>query len=377
MSKDKEKSANAVKHYYEDYGITSNDKKDLDNQELYNLYKVPKKDKGLNETHYQEYKPMMIQQADILYLPSDDEYKYALVVVDIGSRYVDAVPLKNKTSADVVEGLKKIYSSNLLKKPKTLEVDPGPEFKGEVLTYLKDNKIDVSVGKVGRHKQQAIVERKNQMIGTAIHKRQTAQELLTGETDKHWVDDLRVIINAINRKAKNQKIKKLPDTPVCQGDSCNMLDKGTKVRVKLEEPRDVTTGKRLPGKFRSGDIRWDPTPREIKEPLLRPGEPPMYLLDGNKGSKKIEPIAYTKNELQVIPKNEEAPPADKVIRGKPTQYIINKIIDDKIIKGKRHYLIRWKGHTSKDDTWEPASNIAKDSPKAVQEYAETLKLILK
>ena len=129
------------------------------------------------------------------------------VVVDIGSRYVDAVPLKNKTSADVVEGLKKIYSSNLLKKPKTLEVDPGPEFKGEVLTYLKDNKIDVSVGKVGRHKQQAIVERKNQMIGTAIHKRQTAQELLTGETDKHWVDDLRVIINAINRKAKNQKIR--------------------------------------------------------------------------------------------------------------------------------------------------------------------------
>ncbi len=40
------------------------------------LYETPKKDKGLNQVHFQQIEPGIAQQADLLYLPNDDEYKY-------------------------------------------------------------------------------------------------------------------------------------------------------------------------------------------------------------------------------------------------------------------------------------------------------------
>ena len=363
----------AIKDFYEDYGITSNNNKDLKNQELFNLYKIPKKDKELNQTHFQNYEPMKVQQADILYLPEDKGYKYALVVTDIGTRLTDAKPLKSKSSTEVVKAFENIYSGNILKKPKKIESDQGTEFKGELTKYLKKNNIYIRYGKTNRHKQQAIVERKNQTIGTALSKRMQAQELLTNEVSTEWKDDLPKVINAINRKAKKTKIKSLPDLPVSQGDSSNLLDIGEKVRVKLEAPLDYTSGKRLHGNFRSSDIRWDPKPRVVKEVLLKPGFPPMYLLDGEIGKRKVEPVAYTKNELQIIPENEESPKGEQVIRGKPKQFVINNIVDDKKIKNKKYFLVKWKGFNVSSNTWEPYEKIKKIHPELVKKYEQSLK----
>ena len=50
-------------------------------------------------------KPNHIHQADLLFLPHDrvgrKTYKYALVVVDIASRYKDAEPLTSKESREI------------------------------------------------------------------------------------------------------------------------------------------------------------------------------------------------------------------------------------------------------------------------------------
>jgi hypothetical protein len=40
------------------------------------------------------------------------------------------------------------------------------------------------------------------------------------------------------------------------------------------------------------------------------------------------------------------------------QYIVNKILDKKIMKGRAYYLINWEGYTEKDNTWEPADGFA-------------------
>ena len=40
-----------------------------------------------------------------------------------------------------------------------------------------------------------------------------------------------------------------------------------------------------------------------------------------------------------------------------TEYELDKIVADRIRKGKQEFKVRWKGYSAEDDTWEPYSNI--------------------
>ena len=68
-------------------------------------------------------------------------YKYALVVVDVASRYVDAQALTSKDSSKVVKAFEKIYSRKL-SFPNTIIVDPGKDFMGDDLTNGLTNLIE-------------------------------------------------------------------------------------------------------------------------------------------------------------------------------------------------------------------------------------------
>lgn len=342
------------------------DKKKL----LDNLYKVPIRDKGLNVPHFiNNFGPNQVQQADILFMPADGDHKYILVVVDNGNKLTDAEPLKTKSADEVLTAFKKIYARGVLKLPKIISVDPGSEFKGSVANWFKEKKVEIRVGKVARHRQQALVERKNRTIATALFKRMSAQEILTEQPSTEWVEDLPPLLKALNKKTKATPAPKLPGIPVAEGDSQKLLKEGTRVRVALEQPEDVAQGKRLHGKFRATDIRWDPKIRTIKYVLVMPNFPPMYMLDGNFGSKKVEPIGYTKNQLQVVPKDEEYP-SYELIRNpeKVTQFRVEKIVDSKKVRGKLQYKIRWAGYPPDQDTWEDAKKIKEDVPHIVEDW---------
>jgi hypothetical protein len=97
----------AAKEYYDNYGLTGVDSKKLKNELLYNLYKKPEKEKGQDMPRFQAYSPDAVHQADLLFLPHDKNYKYALNVVDIATRLMDSEPLKEKTSEAVLDAFKK------------------------------------------------------------------------------------------------------------------------------------------------------------------------------------------------------------------------------------------------------------------------------
>lgn len=58
-----------------------------------------------------------VHQIDILYLPHDKGYKYALVVVDLYSGLTEAEKLKTRTSQEVIRALTKIYNRDILDIP--------------------------------------------------------------------------------------------------------------------------------------------------------------------------------------------------------------------------------------------------------------------
>jgi hypothetical protein len=86
-----------------------------------------------------------------------------------------------------------------------------------------------------------------------------------------------------------------------RGASCKFLDVGTRFRVILDRPI-ATDGKKLHGKVRPGDYRWDKTPRTIENVSLKPGQPPLYTLSG------VGNALYTREQLQWIDTQETAPP---------------------------------------------------------------------
>jgi IS30 family transposase len=136
-------------------------------------------------------------QADLLFLPNDNGFKYCLVVVDLATRITDAQPLKNKTSKDVLEAMKKIYKGKYLKTPHYLEVDAGAEFKDVFEKYFK-TRLTLRVKEAGRHQQQSVVETRNALLGRTLNKRMVAQEINTGEQSNEWVKFLPKVISAVN-----------------------------------------------------------------------------------------------------------------------------------------------------------------------------------
>ena len=136
---------------------------------LHKLMKIPPTDKSNDSATYQEYKKNWIHQIDTLSLPTAKYgYKYLLVCVDIYNHIMDAEPIKDNDSKNARNALIKIYERKILLKPHIIESDEGSEFKGSFDAYLKEQGIKHIVGATNRHRQQAIVENKNKIIGRLI-----------------------------------------------------------------------------------------------------------------------------------------------------------------------------------------------------------------
>lgn len=341
-----------------------------------NLYIKPTRDKGVNMPRYPDFKDNYYHQADLLFLPEDNGYKYALVVVDVGSRLIDARPLKTKESDEVLEAFKKIYSGQILKPPtNVISVDSGHEFLSGVKNYFeKELKVQIKKAKPGRHRQQSIVERKNKDIGKLLFKRMTAEEIITKEVNKSWVQYLPKVIEIINentRKTRKRTIdKKVEHKFICDGDACNIIDQGTQVRAMLDAPVNAYDGKKLYGKFRETDIRFAIKPRTVMQTLIAPGTPPLYLLDDGKGGTDYS-VAYTKNQLQIIPSDEKPPDSTQILgqkkRGEAHKWVAEKLIKRfKEKNNKIYFTVKWAGFDQ--TTNEPRTVLLKDVPDMVKEF---------
>ena len=334
------------------------------------LLTKPRRDKK-NLTHYPttQYEKDFIHQIDILFMPYDEHNKerYALVCIDMSSRLIDAEPLKNKDSSSVVSGLKQIYKRKILKQPNQIDTDAGSEFKGAFHTYLMSNNIKHKVALPNRHSQVALAENANKRIAKPLFKRMLEEEILTGESSISWKDDLYDIVKEINKKTiiRNKKKKKSANVNefMCNGDACNLLDIGAKVRHILDYPINFINKKRTGSLFRETDIRWSPDVHIITNILIKSNQPPLYVIDNN------ESVAYTKNHLQLIDANEKMPIKSSIRKIKTTRgkdvYIIDKIVGKRKHKNKIEYLIKWKGFDDSDNTYESRKQLIEDNQKQI------------
>lgn len=329
--------------------IKDTDEKNL----LVTLTEPPKKEPTNQMPSHRAVNKNFSHQIDLLFLPDDNGYRYLLVCVDIATRLCDAEPLKTKNSVEVKNALLKIYKRKILSLPKRIEHDPGSEFEGTFHKYF--DKITTIFKKVvGRSRSQAVVESKNKQIGTILNKKMLADEINNDAPSKEWVKIVPKLIKLINQEYEQEPYKPDVNKPIVVNDyTGDLLPIGTKVRVKLEKPKDYLSGQRLTGTFRSGDVRWSKETHTITHVMLNPDSPPLYQIDNN------DTVAYTKYQLKISDGKEVKP---NNVSGK--EYA-QEILSEKKIKGKVHYEIRWEDNSK---TFEPRTTMIKQIPDLIKEY---------
>lgn len=142
----------------------------LNKQDSYNLFKQVKKNfirlpiivKNIDEQW----------QADLMDLTwlqkSNEGYKYVLNVIDCFSRFTWSIPLKSKTTDEVINAFSKILSTG--RKPMKLQTDQGKEFTNNRITkFFTDNNIHHFTTTDDLIKC-AIVERLNRTLRTRLYR---------------------------------------------------------------------------------------------------------------------------------------------------------------------------------------------------------------
>jgi len=119
-------------------------------------------------------------------------YKYLLNVIDLFSRTAYSIPLKSKSSSEIINAFQSLFTSSK-RKPKKLWTDQGSEFTNNAFKkFLKDNNIELY--HVFNEGKASVVERFNRTLGEMIQK-----HLTSNQTSK-YIDVLQKLIDDYNHR---------------------------------------------------------------------------------------------------------------------------------------------------------------------------------
>jgi len=261
-------------------------------------------------------------------------FKWILMIIDCFSKFGYAIPLKDKTGAEVLRGLKIVYE----KSPSLrLWVDEGKEFWNKnVQDYLKSK--GVILYSTHNKEKCSIVERWNRTVKTKLGK------YFTANRTHRYLDVLQDLIDMYN-DTKHRSIKMTPNEASLPKNhdrvfrnlyGARMHDLG-EVKPKFTLGQKVRVALELDDKFdKKYGINWTDDVYTINE-IIKTRPLSYSLLDENNHVLKGR---YYNEDLQAVHTD---------------LFRVNKILKRKTVKGKKMAYVSWMG--SSKNSWEPAENV--------------------
>jgi hypothetical protein len=283
-------------------------------------------------------------QADLADMQSlakqNDGYHYILTCIDILSRYAWAVPVRSKSTNDMVTAMNRLFQLSQPRTPERLQTDRGKEFFNRSVSALLQKK-NVSHFASNSDKKAAVVERFNRTLKSRMWTYFTANETL------RYVDVLQGFVDAYNHSV-HRAIGMCPSdvvgdvaarkawTALYYKDICRQR----KPRKDFDVAKQTRIS-RLKGEFEKGYMpNWSREHFVVRDRISRPE--PVYKLEDSMG----EPVEgqFYESELNPIPK---------------VTLQIEHIVRRRRRGRRKEVLVKWLGFSDKFNRWISASDITK------------------
>ena len=114
-------------------------------------------------------------------------------------------------SKEVAQAFQRIYDNAQLTYPKTLIIDDGKEFYGDMMKLMEKHDVMIRHGDPSKHRSQGIVERFNRTSADRLFSFQYHKELEDpSRSNREWVSRLQNVVSALN----NEKTRLIGMKPV-------------------------------------------------------------------------------------------------------------------------------------------------------------------
>lgn len=311
----------------------------LSGYESYTLrreYKKPSRNPSYS--HYKRYQ-FQIDLVDVSNLARwNDGIHYLTAVIDTFTRKAWVVPCKDKKAKTVLNAFDSIIRS-AGKKPFSLVSDRGCEMNNKFfIAYCKTNKIKYLHNFTSVHA--AYIERFFRTYQGIIHK------FLSQFETKRYIDNINDFTNSYN----NRQHRMIDMTPEEAENDRNH----ERIALKMAEYHSKIK-KRVP-KYKIGQLvrialQKGPFHRgyneQSNEEVFRISDIkktlpiPLYLLESYNKEEKLKGYFY---EAEITPANLDS-------------FRIEKVIKQRIFKGKKQYFVKWRGYDNSHNSWIEASDI--------------------
>jgi len=294
-----------------------------------------------NEIHKPYYKPKVYRQVEVDDVNEtwtcdledlndvkqyNNDIRYILVVMDVKSRYVWAKQMKDKTAKLTNKMFKELFKE-VGAKPKYLWCDQGKEFYNkDVEKLLSENNIQI-YSTFGDHKA-ALIERFNKTLKGWMYKS------FTENNDHEWINILDDLIEKYNNKI-HSTLGISPREAYFHPEKIKQKVRFIKSKASKYKVGDLVRIAKSKGIFEKGyTANWSIELFKILKVL--PTTPVTYQIEDLSGD-VIQGSFYDAELLKT-----------KLI---DPVYLIDKVIDEKTVKGKKMYYVSWLGYRENQNSW--------------------------